>query len=106
MSLGNPFLSVVGLFLVLQLAAPQTPLALKSFASLVFSMRAQIIPIHSFKPRTHFRPVAVEPQIVAVEPEPATHRTYCWRWLCLIPLLPVFLLLAACSCILQVRKNG
>jgi hypothetical protein len=29
MSLGNPFLSVGGLSLVLQLAAPQTPLALK-----------------------------------------------------------------------------
>ena len=105
MSLGNPFLSVGGLSLVLQLAAPQTPLALK-IIRVVLSMRAQIIRIHSFKPRTHFRPVAVEPQIVAVEPEPATHRTYCWRWLCLIPLLPVFFLLASCSCILQVRKNG
>jgi hypothetical protein len=69
-------------------------------------MRAQIIPIHSFKSQTHGVPVSCEEQIVSLAPECGTNRPYSWRWLCLIPLLPVFLLLAACSCALQVRKNS
>lgn len=69
-------------------------------------MRAQIIPIHSFKSRTHGVPVFFEPQIVSLSPEQTGPRPYSWRWLYLIPLLPLFFFLALCACTLQMRKNG
>ncbi len=49
-------------------------------------MRAQIIPIDSFKTRKNCKAVPAEPQILVVEPELAAARVTSWRWLCLLPV--------------------
>lgn len=67
-------------------------------------MRAKIIPIDSLKKRKSPPETPSTPRVTSIEITEGSSAPSFWRLVWLVPLLPVFLLIAVCSCLLH-RDN-